>query len=219
MTGSLLEHKSISDFALLRTSLVERKKFNDSEGRLSETSKDPEGRMTGKTDPGDVPTFEYMEDTELRDRSFNSKKANSILSNSRAKFTREQRKNAVLQSIKKSPTSSPKNSAVNNSAEKKTVSELKTESKFVVNTGTAKELVIFAVGENDVQKLQKAIGMFGKSEISELRFDHGMNILNLAIDLESVEIVQHLSDQYKDDPKIKKSLVDHRYSKKMQAIH
>jgi hypothetical protein len=71
---------------------------------------------------------------------------------------------------------------------------LKTESKFVVNTGTAKELVIFAVGENDVQKLQKAIGMIGKSEISELRFDHGMNILNLAIDLESVEIVQHLSD-------------------------
>jgi hypothetical protein len=89
MTGSLLENKSVSDFALLRTSLVERKKFNDSEGRLSETSKDLEGRMTGKTDPGDVPQFEYMDESESRDRSFNSRKAHSIVNNSRAKFTRE----------------------------------------------------------------------------------------------------------------------------------
>lgn len=46
-----------------------------------------------------------------------------------------------------------------------------------------------------------------------------MNILNLAIDQESVEIVQFLSEYYKNDVELLKSLVHHRYSKNMQAIH
>lgn len=44
-----------------------------------------------------------------------------------------------------------------------------------------------------------------------------MNILNLAIDQESTEIVLHLSEILNKDQI--KSLVTHRYGKGMQAIH
>lgn len=79
--------------------------------------------------------------------------------------------------------------------------------------------MVISVAENDVSKLQKAIEKIGKSIATSLKFEHEMNILNLAIDQESVEIVQFLSEYYKNDADLLKSLVHHRYSKNMQAIH
>lgn len=46
-----------------------------------------------------------------------------------------------------------------------------------------------------------------------------MNVLNLAIDQEAVLCVKALQEQYKSDPEAMKSLVHHRYSKDMQAVH
>jgi hypothetical protein len=52
-----------------------------------------------------------------------------------------------------------------------------------------------------------------------LRFDLDMNILNLAIDQESLQIVQFLSTYYHEDTLVNYSLVNHKYQKGMQAIH
>lgn len=59
----------------------------------------------------------------------------------------------------------------------------------------------------------------GKSVIPALRFDHDMNILNLAIDQESIQVVQFIAHYYQEDPLLTYSLVNHQYSKGMQAIH
>jgi hypothetical protein len=45
-----------------------------------------------------------------------------------------------------------------------------------------------------------------------------MNILNLAIDYESVEIVNYLCELIKQLPHFK-SMLTHKYSKDMQTIH
>jgi hypothetical protein len=76
-----------------------------------------------------------------------------------------------------------------------------------------------AVAENDTNKLRVAIDKIGTDKLMELRFDHGMNVLNLAIDQESVEVVLFLGKFFKDQPKLLKALVSHRYAKEMQAIH
>lgn len=46
-----------------------------------------------------------------------------------------------------------------------------------------------------------------------------MNLLNLAIDQESVSIVQFIQNQFKAHDEERKSLVNHRYLRGMQAIH
>lgn len=84
---------------------------------------------------------------------------------------------------------------------------------------TPVELLQIAVAENDTNKLRVAIEKIGTSKVMELQFDHGMNVLNLAIDQESIEVVLFLRKFYKDQPKLLKSLVSHRYTKEMQAIH
>ena len=43
-------------------------------------------------------------------------------------------------------------------------------------------MLYIAVAENNVEKLNRVISLIGKSVIPTLRFDHDMNILNLAID-------------------------------------
>jgi len=76
-------------------------------------------------------------------------------------------------------------------------------------------LLVLAVAENNVEKLKQVIAQVGKSVIPALRFEHDMNILNLAIDQESVQVVEFLASYYSED----NSLVKHQYAKGMQAIH
>ena len=52
----------------------------------------------------------------------------------------------------------------------------------------------FAVGEDSVPKFKAVVAYVGLDVIIEDRFDHGMNILNLAIDQESSEIVEFLAE-------------------------
>ena len=49
------------------------------------------------------------------------------------------------------------------------------------------------------------------------RFDHGMNILNFAIDQESTEVIRYFSETLTKNQI--DTLVSHRYAKEMQAIH
>ena len=76
--------------------------------------------------------------------------------------------------------------------------------------------LVLAVAENNVEKLKQVIAQVGKSVIPALRFEHEMNILNLAIDQESIQVVEFLATYYQDDT----TLVNHKYSEAgMQAIH
>jgi hypothetical protein len=53
-----------------------------------------------------------------------------------------------------------------------------------------------------------------------VRFEKNMNILNFAIDNESVEIVCYLAELLKDRPEEKKFLVQHRFgNNSVQAVH
>ena len=52
-----------------------------------------------------------------------------------------------------------------------------------------------------------------------MRFEHEMNVLNLALDQEAGDIVEFLKEFYADDQIAKYSLLNHKYSKGMQAIH
>jgi hypothetical protein len=73
------------------------------------------------------------------------------------------------------------------------------------------------VGEDNVPKFKAVVAYIGIDAIMEDRFDHGMNILNLAIDQESSEIVEFLAESLSKEKL--KILVSHRYGKGMQAIH
>lgn len=46
-----------------------------------------------------------------------------------------------------------------------------------------------------------------------------MNVLNLAIDMESVDIVKEMKRLYQNDKDLLQSFVSHKYAKDMQAIH
>jgi len=70
-----------------------------------------------------------------------------------------------------------------------------------------------AVGADSVAKFMVVTEYMGIEGIMRERFDHGMNILNLAIDQESINIVVHLSETL--SPTQVKSLVNHRYGKGM----
>lgn len=52
---------------------------------------------------------------------------------------------------------------------------------------TAKEFVQLAVAEDDIMKFELAIRSF--KTLHALRFEHDMNLLNLAIDTESYSII------------------------------
>ena len=58
-----------------------------------------------------------------------------------------------------------------------------------------------------MDKLRVAIEKIGASNLPELRFDHGMNVLNLAIDQESIEVVLYLLKYFKNEPKLIQTLV------------
>lgn len=47
-----------------------------------------------------------------------------------------------------------------------------------------------AIADCHCTNLVKVIEAMGKEQVASLTFDHGMNVLNLAIDQESVEIVK-----------------------------
>ena len=46
-----------------------------------------------------------------------------------------------------------------------------------------------------------------------------MNILNSAIDQESVDIIVQLQKTFAENPKIVDELVNHSYGRQMQAVH
>lgn len=50
----------------------------------------------------------------------------------------------------------------------------------------ASESLLVAIAEDDVEKLLVAIDQVGKSKVPTLKFEHNMNVLNLAIDQEAV---------------------------------
>ena len=54
---------------------------------------------------------------------------------------------------------------------------------------TPLESVLLAVAEDDVEKFEKACAEIGFENILNHTFEHGMNVLNLAIDQESEQIV------------------------------
>jgi hypothetical protein len=76
-------------------------------------------------------------------------------------------------------------------------------------------MLVKAIADNDRVTLAQAIDLIGKEEIIQMTFDHGMNVLNLAIDQESVDCVKQLLESYRGDPEMMKSLVEHRYAKEM----
>jgi hypothetical protein len=47
-----------------------------------------------------------------------------------------------------------------------------------------------AIADSHCTNLVKVIETMGKEQVASLTFDHGMNVLNLAIDQESVDIVK-----------------------------
>jgi hypothetical protein len=53
-------------------------------------------------------------------------------------------------------------------------------------------MLVKAIADNDRVTLAQAIDLIGKEEIIQMTFDHGMNVLNLAIDQESVDCVKQL---------------------------
>ncbi len=82
---------------------------------------------------------------------------------------------------------------------------------------TPSDQLIIAIGEDNVPKFKSVIVRLGIDHILGQRFDHGMNILNYAVDQESIEIVEFLSQIL--NPEQIKTLVNHRYAKEMKAIH
>jgi len=81
------------------------------------------------------------------------------------------------------------------------------------------EQLVISIGENNVSKFTAIIKKIDKVVLSNLRFDYDMNVLNLAIDQESVDIVNFLFEYYGQDEVVKFCLVHHKYAKGMQAIH
>jgi hypothetical protein len=55
--------------------------------------------------------------------------------------------------------------------------------------------------------------------VLNLRFEHGMSILNYAIDQESIEVVNALYMLTKARPQLVSQLLQHKYAAGMQAIH
>lgn len=76
-------------------------------------------------------------------------------------------------------------------------------------------MLVKAIADNDCINLVQAIDLIGKEELTQMTFDHGMNVLNLAIDQESIDCVRQLRESFRSDPEVLKSLVEHRYAKEM----
>jgi hypothetical protein len=58
------------------------------------------------------------------------------------------------------------------------------------------------VAENSPEKFVQAVGLIGRERLLAYRFEHNMNVLNLAIDMESVEVVAEIKKVFQDDPKL-----------------
>jgi ankyrin repeat protein len=76
-----------------------------------------------------------------------------------------------------------------------------------------------AIADDDATKFAESIKKINVKTIPNLRFEHDMNLLNLAIDQESVSIVQFIQSLFKNHDEERKSLVSHRYLRGLQAIH
>lgn len=50
-------------------------------------------------------------------------------------------------------------------------------------------MLVRAIADNNCENLKNAMEKMGREKVANLTFDHGMNVLNLAIDQESIEIV------------------------------
>lgn len=74
--------------------------------------------------------------------------------------------------------------------------------------------MLVAVGEDDVNKLRSYD--FKPEELVHLRFEEGMNVLNLAIDQMRIKIVMYLATIMNDQQK--ETLVEHTYLG-IKAIH
>lgn len=80
--------------------------------------------------------------------------------------------------------------------------------------------MLLAVAEDDVEKFEKASIEIGLDTILNHTFEHGMNVLNLAIDQESEQIIQLLSLRLRNSKSILKQLIENRYGKLgIMAIH
>lgn len=64
-----------------------------------------------------------------------------------------------------------------------------------------------------MKKFLRILQELGIDQVRSLRFEHGMNILNLAIDQESVDIIEQLQKSLQDNPLLIKELVCHSYGK------
>lgn len=73
------------------------------------------------------------------------------------------------------------------------------------------------MGEDDVAKFKSLFDSNGIQFLLNQRFEHGMNVLNYAIDQESTNIVQFMAVHFKQEQV--RQLVEYRYAKEMQAIH
>lgn len=80
---------------------------------------------------------------------------------------------------------------------------------------TNAETLVLAIAENNPEKFQAAVTKIGLEKLLAYRFEHNMNVLNLAIDMESVEIVREISKVYKEEQTMLQSMVNHRYAKEM----
>lgn len=58
---------------------------------------------------------------------------------------------------------------------------------------TAFDMLKIAVAEDDVNRLKMIMEKHGQDFIMNQRFEHGMNILNFAVDSESTDCVQFLA--------------------------
>lgn len=72
------------------------------------------------------------------------------------------------------------------------IHDVETQLHNEIGMKEAAELLVTAVAEDSVPKLQVVIVKIGKSVLPTLRFDYDMNILNLAIDQQSFAVVQFL---------------------------
>ena len=80
---------------------------------------------------------------------------------------------------------------------------------------TNAESLVMAIAENSPEKFRIVLNTVGLERMLAYRFEHMMNILNLAIDMESVDIVKEMALVYKDKPVMQQSLVNHKYAKDM----
>jgi hypothetical protein len=71
-----------------------------------------------------------------------------------------------------------------------------------------------AIAEDNVDKLRT---LLHDQKLLESTFDQGMNILNLAIDQESVNVIEFIADTL--TPQQTKALWTHKYAKDMSAVH